>query len=400
MSRALIVLAAIVIVLSGVVVGYLAGSQTVFPGRSSPVRPDVERSASAFYARLGTLGDDGAVDDLIAMLAPDFTERQVEVQQTLDRESFLRAVEQEWATAPGRQLAPISLTSDGEWVMAVLQPAESSPGTFAAIALPASSRIRREMLHVVDGQIAERIVLEGQEIGLRSLPSAHVSFESAGMQTLEVVRRRYDPHALERLVLDGSGSIVVESGAVEIGRPGITLEAGDQLAVQATDALAIENDSGTPASLLVLMIVPIDTPRSIPALSDQDDGGPGVTAQRIAQTHAFLPVASCFSIEGGVATLAPGNGLPRHRTEGYEFLIPLAGRLDARGENEPFLRTDSMRTWQDETSLATVSDGIALAASPGSWTTYSAAGDDPTRAWLFAVIFDATGCPVSAATPA
>lgn len=400
MSRALILLAAIVIVFSGVAVGYLAGSRTGFSDRSTPVRPDAERSATAFYARLGTLGDDGGMDDLAAMLAPDFSERRLELQQTLDRASFLRTVEQEWATTPGRQLVPVALESDGDWVMAVLQPAESSPGTFAAIDLPASSRVRREMLRVIDGQIAERIVLEGQEIELRSLPAAHVSFDSAGKQTLEVVRRQYDPHALERIALDGPGSIVVESGTVTIGTPGTTLEAGDELAVGAADALAIENDSNSPASVLVLSIVPIDTPRSIPALSDQDDSGPGVTVERIAQTRAFLPVASCFSIESGVASLAPDNRLPRHRTEGYEFLIPFAGRLDARSENEPFLRTDSDRTWQDATFFATVGDGTALAASPESWTTYSVTGDDPVRAWVIAVIFDATGCPFPAATPA
>ena len=90
------------------------------------------------------------------MLAPDFTERRLELQQTLDRETFLRTVAQEWETTPGRQLDPIALESDGEWVMAVLQTSESSPATFAAIDLPASSRIRREMLRIVDGQIAER----------------------------------------------------------------------------------------------------------------------------------------------------------------------------------------------------------------------------------------------------
>jgi hypothetical protein len=284
--------------------------------------------------------------------------------------------------------------------MAVLQPAESSPGTFVAIALPESSRVRREMLRVVDGQVAERIVLEGQEIGLRSLPPAHVSFESAGMQTLEIVRRRYAPNALERIVLDGPGSIVVESGTVTIGTPGVTLEAGDELTVRTTGALAIENNSSTPASVLVLTIVPIDTPRSIPALSDQDDGGPGVTAQRIAQTMAFLPESSCFVVESGLALLVAGTRLPRHRTEGYEFLIPLAGQLDARSDNEPFLRTDSARTWQDETSFASVGDGTALAASPGSWTTYSVTGDEPARIWFFAVIFDAKGCSFPAATPA
>jgi hypothetical protein len=243
-------------------------------------------------------------------------------------------------------------------------------------------------------------VLEGQEIELRSLPSAYVTFDSAGMQTLEVVRRRYDPNALERIVLDGPGSIVAESGAVTIGTPGTTLEAGDELTVQETDALAIENNSNTPASLLVLTIVPIDTPRSIPAISDQKDAGPGVTAQRIGQTMAFLPESSCFTIESGLASLAPGTRLPRHRTGGYEFLIPLAGQLDANSENEPFLRTDSTRIWQNETSFATVGEGIALAAPPGSWTTYSATGDEPTRAWVFAVIFDATRCPLPAATAA
>ena len=400
MSRALIVLAAFVIVLSGVAVGYVAGYRSIERHQPASRLPDVERSASAFYEQLGALGDDGRVDDLAAMLKSDFRERRLELQQTLDRQSFLRTVEQEWATAPGRQLIPISLASDGEWVMAVLQPDESSPGSFVAIALPESSRIRREMLRVVDGQIAERIVLEGQEIGLRSLPSVRVSFEGVGPQTLEVVRRRYDPHALERIVLDGPGSIVVESGAVTIDGPRITLEVGEHLAVQATDALAIENDSTTPASVLVLTIVPIETPRSIPALSDRDDVGPGVSAQRIAQTHAFLPVASCFSIESGVASLAPGNRLPRHRTEGYEFVIPLAGQINARSETNLFLRTDRTRTWQDATSFATVSDGIALAASPGSWTTYEVDGEDPARAWVFAVIFDATGCPFPAATPA
>jgi hypothetical protein len=400
MSRALIVLATIVIVCSGVAVGYLAGRQTVFSDRSTPVRTDVERAATAFYARLGALGDDGGMDDLAAMLAPDFTERQLELQQTLDREAFLKTVAQEWATTPGRQIVPVTLESDGDWVMAVLQPAESGPGTFAAIDLPASSGIRREMLRVADGQIAERIVLEGQEMELRSLPSVRVSFQSAGMQRLEIVRRHYTPHALEQLTPDGPGSIVVESGAITVGTPGIRLEAGEQLTLQEAGALDIENDSTTPASVLVLTIVPIDTPRSIPALSNQGDAGPGVTAQRIGQTMAFLPESFCFTIEGGLASLASGSRLPRHRTAGYEFLLPLAGQLDASSETDPFLRTDSARTWQDETSLATVSDGIALAASPGSWTTYSAASDDPTRAWLFAVIFDATGCPVSAATPA
>ena len=325
MSRALIVLAAIVIVFSGVAVGYLAGSQTVFSDRSTPVRSDVERSASAFYERLGALGDDGGTDDLAAMLAPDFSERRLELQQTLDRQTFLRTVAQEWATTPGRQLVPISLASDGEWVMAVLQPAESSPGTFVAIALPESSRVRREMLRVVDGQVAERIVLEGQEIGLRSLPPAHVSFESAGMQTLEIVRRRYAPNALERIVLDGPGSIVVESGTVTIGTPGVTLEAGDELTVRTTGALAIENNSSTPASVLVLTIVPID----IPAQYSRDLG----SGRRRAGSHGSANRADDGVFAGVVLfrhrertrLLVAGTRLPRHRTERVRISRP-AGR--------------------------------------------------------------------------
>lgn len=400
MSRALIVLTAIVIVLSGVVMGYVAGSRTIARHRVAAHRPGIERSANAFYELLDALGNDGSEGDLAAMLAPDFTERRLELQQTLDREAFLHAVTQEWTTTPKRQLVPIALESDGEWVMAVLQMTESSPPTFAAIALPKSSRILREMLRVVDGKIAERIVLEGQEIALRSLPSAHMSFGSAGKQTLEIVRRRYGPNALERIVLDGPGSIVVESGALTIGTPGTTLKAGDELIVRAADALVIANGSNTSASLLVLMIVPIDAPRSIPKLSDQNEVGPGVTAQRIGQTRAFLPESFCFTIEGGLVSLAPVNRLPRHRTGGYEFLIPLAGLLDASSEKGPFLRTDSTRPWQDETSFATVGDGVALAAPPGSWTTYSVTGDEPARAWVFAVTFDATHCPFPTATPA
>ena len=98
--------------------------------------------------------------------------------------------------------------------------------------------------------------------------------------------------------------------------------------------------------------------------------------------------------------LVAGTRLPRHRTEGYEFLIPLAGRLDASSENEAFLRTDRTRPWQDETSFATVGDGIALAAPPGSWTAYTVTSDEPAQAWVFAVIFDATRCPFPTATPA
>lgn len=398
MSRVLILVAAVVIVLSGVAVGYVAGNRAIDRHQPAPSLPDVERSASAFYEQLSALGDDGGTDALAAMLSPDFTERRLELHQTLDRASFLRTVAQEWATTPGRQIVPVTLESDGDWVMAVLQPAGSSAGTFAAIDLPASSRIRREMLRVADGQIAERIVLEGQEMELRSLPAVRVSFQSAGMQTLEIVRRHYTPHALEQFALDGPGAIVVESGAVAVGTPAIRLEAGDHLPLQKTGALAIENDSTTPASVLVLTIVPIDTPRSIPAISDHKDAGPGVTAQRIDQTPAFLPEATCFSIEGGMAALAQGSRLPRHRTAGYEFFIPLDGRVDARGEDEPFLRTDRDRIWQDETSFATVGEGIALAASPGTWTTYAVDGEDPARAWVFAVLFDATSCPVPAAS--
>lgn len=395
MFRVLATITVVLVVLAGVTIGYVVGTQSIQGGGPTPDRAGVEHAAYAFYATLGQLGNTDAENRLDAMLAPEFTEQRLDLPQTLDREQFMRAAVQEQRTFPGRRLMPVRIGVDDVWAMVVLQTVDVAPGRFAAIEIPASSLYRREMLEVIDGRIATRIVLEGPGSSFRSLPSARIPFDGVGMQTIEVVRKVYAPHAVDRTEVIGPVVLVAESGTFEIGQSGAigeSFDAGAARTIAAPGGLELENLSDAAASLLVLAIVSVETPTSLPVQGESQDTGPGVTAQRIAQSRPFLPGASCTDVALGTAIVAPGVRLPAHVTGGHEIVVPVAGSLDASSERQRFLRTDAAHHWQDATRLATLEQGIAVAAPPGTRTAYLATGEQPASFWVFAVEFPDAGC--------
>ncbi len=368
-------------------VGYLAGGRPLSHGTAVGRDLADERTAAAFYAALGGLEEPSAQERLAALLAPDFTEQRIDIQQTLGREAFLRAVAQEARTFPDRSLVPIHIGSDSGWVVATVQTVDAAPGTFGSIPLPASALVRTELLQVEDGKIAGRVVQEGTGSLLRSLAPVKLHAERIGSLTIKIEQREYAAHTEEQLMLPVDTLIVAELGQLIIGSPGArtTLDEGESFLGSAGHELTIANESDAPARILTLFTALIETPSVAADANQPQESAPGITVTMAGQSHYFVPDLSCFAVTAGHAALATGMKLPSHRTVGYELVVPISGELEARNQQGDFLRTDAGHQWQDELPFATIAPGISVAAPPDSWTTYTASGEAPARFWMFTV---------------
>ena len=87
-----------------------------------------ERTVASFYEALGALDQTSGQERLAELLAPDFTEQRLDIQQTMSREAFLRAALQEARTFPDRKLVPTSIAGDRGWAVVMVQTVDAGPG--------------------------------------------------------------------------------------------------------------------------------------------------------------------------------------------------------------------------------------------------------------------------------
>ena len=109
-----------------------------------------------------------------------------------------------------------------------------------------------------------------------------------------------------------------------------------------------------------------------------------------------------FIIESGLASLAPANtaATPSHQRIRIPHPAGRAVGRQQRNESIPSHRTAPAGHGKTKHRSPRSAKGLLWRPRPGSWTTYSVTGDEPARAWVFAVTFDATHCPLPATTPA
>jgi hypothetical protein len=67
------------------------------------------------------------------------------------------------------------------------------------------------------------------------------------------------------------------------------------------------------------------------------------------------------------------------------LILPTSGTIEVRSQNHDFLRTDSVRQWQDELSFAALGQGFAVAAPADSWMSTVATSQEPATFWVFTV---------------
>src|SRR5215218_6259302 len=169
MIRAGTAVVALLVLFSGLTAGYMAGARGDDPALASEQEQADERVVAAFYDVLGSLTQPGAEERLAKSLSPDFIEQRLDIQQTLEREAFVRAVIQEARTFPERRLVPTRVGSDRGWVVVMVQTVDAAPGRFGSIPMPESTVFQKELLHAQDGKVTGRVVLEGTGSLLRSL---------------------------------------------------------------------------------------------------------------------------------------------------------------------------------------------------------------------------------------
>lgn len=394
MTKILAGLAIIIVVLGGGVVGFLSGAQSISRDQDHFDRIASQRSAQAFYSTLNQLDNTGGLDRLALLLAPSFLERRVDLQQTLDRQEFLNAIAMEHRTFPGRKLIPVRTSSDGAWVMVLLQMADDGPGTFAGVPLPTQSLIRREMLNIVDGKIVERIVLAGEDSSFWTLPTVQLPFRGIGPQTIDVVSRTYAPYGDERIEWDRPAVLIVRMGQLQIEsttQHRLALNTFAMVALPDPGSMEITNVSNEPAELAMILVGPAAIPQSVPDGLHRSDASAGISVQRVAQSTLFFSTATCIDVSAGLTTLLPSSQLPSHDTSAYEVVTPSRGNLDAHNDNAPFLRTYAERAWQDSTPFTALAEGVSTVAPPGSRTWYVATGNQPTSAWFVSIQLE-TAC--------
>jgi hypothetical protein len=387
MKRTAATLIGILALCSTLAVGYLAGGRPLSHGAAVGQDLADERTAAAFYQALEGLEEPAAQERLAALLAPDFTDQRIDIQQTLGREAFLQAVAQEARTFPERALVPIRIGSDSGWVVATVQTVDATPGSFGSISLPPSAIVRTELLHVEHGRMTSRVVLKGSGSLLRSLAPVKLHAERLGSLTIKISQRDYAAHSEEYLVLPVDALIVVDLGQLIIGSSGArtTVDEGTSFLGSAGQELTIANESDAPARILTLFTSLIETPSVAADANQPQESAPGITVTMVGQSRYFVPDHSCFAVIAGHAAMAAGMKLPSHRTVGYEMVVPTSGELEASNQNTAFLRTDSEQQWQDELPFVRLTSGSSATAPPESWTTYSVSGNAPARFWIFTV---------------
>jgi hypothetical protein len=383
-SGALVV--AMLVLFSGLAAGYLAGTRVNGDAEFEQWEAQ-KRTAANFYGALSTLDQDSPKELLGNLLAPEFTDQRLDVQQTLGRADFLRVAVQEARTFPHRQLVPVSMSSDRGWVVVLVKTVDSVPGQFGGIPLPASERSRQELLHVQDGQISGRVVMEETGSMLRSFEPVSLWSAEAGTKTLKIGRHDFDAYASERPAFPVDTLVVVDIGRFSILMEEMerTLEAGEALLVPADRAVTITNETDAPGRLFALFAAPIEQPGVDTAANQTHDVAPGVVVSIVAQTQHFVPGAGCLMASPGFAVMAPGERLPLHQTTGYELILPTSGTVEVRSQNHDFLRTDSVRQWQDELPFAALEQGLAVAAPAGSWMSAVVTSQEPATFWVFTV---------------
>lgn len=375
--------------------GYLAGTRTI--GDAGFDRWEAQkRTAVAFYEALGAFDQSANQEQLAELLASEFIDQRLDIQQTLGRTDFMRAAAQEARTFPQRQLVPVSMSSDGGWVVVLVKTVDAAPGRFGGIPLPASEQSRRELLHVQDGRIVGRVVMEESGSMLRSLEPVLLRVADAGTQTLKIERHDFDAHASERPIFRSDTLIAVDVGRFSMLVDGTehALEAGESLPIPADRAVSISNVSDVPGRLFALFAAPIEQPAVDAGANQLIHAAPGVAVSIVGQTEHFVPGGPCLIALPGFAIMASGQRLPAHRTTGYELILPTSGTIEVGSLYQDVLLTDSERQWQEELPFASIELGSAVAAPPDSEITATVTSQESATFWVFTVE-SSSGCSSS-----
>ena len=413
MSRVVSVLALILMLLTGLVLGQMStlGRRPMQIAATSD--SGSAETARAFYRAINLYLETGDAQALQQSLAPEFVGHAPYVAGNESAESFLQYVASLRATFPGLRLAASGLSAQAGIVAMDVTLTGNTAGAFAGMPVDAGSGTSGyEVLRIEGQQIAERW-------GSRDLPPFYQSVIAVDMP---IAAYAHPEPRIERLKFESNGFLefidydgfilIAETGAMtwqvvsypEAGADSATatpvldsfslpeagasveMAPGESIAVPAGVRFRIVNSGLGPAAALIISIRQ--------ALLSMEGSLSHKVIESIGMERIFLaggvaPVTyedSTRSIVVGKVGLSPGSDIPRHTTGDVELLVVIEGEIDVTVQQGQVVWSQPGKRFVAVDERQTISAGQGVGANPGAVVEFRASGDEPATLWIMTIV--------------
>jgi predicted ester cyclase/quercetin dioxygenase-like cupin family protein len=426
MPRSVVLVALILMLMTGLVLGQMSSLGQKMVQISATSDSGTAETARAFYRAINQYLQTGDAEHVEQLLAPGFVGHAPYLTGEESAVAFLQYLESMRSAFPGLRVEVSDLLAQAGAVVVDVTVTGDTNGTFYGLLLDAGAGVSGyEVLRVEGQQIAERWGSREMPPLVRPVFAADLPIVADTILEPRVERLAWEPNGTLELVDYDGFLLMAESrgltyevvshpdpavtwtspftfstgaGPVSEKRMIVELAPGDAVAFPAGMRLRMLNTGSEPASALTVSVRPVQfamgggLPYKVLESTGVErsllTGGGGVLAR---------PENSPRSIAVGNIVLPPGSVIPRHATGDAELLVVIDGQIDVAVDEGAVVWSQPAKSFTVIYDLQTVEAGEAVRANSGAVVDYRAGRQQPAALWVVTISSDAATTPADPA---